>query len=69
MPIYTDDFDLLSFKIGSYFFIDKCLPMSYSESCSFFEKFSTFVKWVIMKESESKNIDHYLDDFFICWRK
>lgn len=66
LPIYPGDFDLLGFKLGPYFFIDKCLPMGYSESCSLFEKFSTFVQWVIMKESESKNIDHYLDDFLFA---
>ena len=52
LPIYPGDFDLLGFKLGPYFCIDKCLPMGYSESCSLFEIFSTFVQWVIMKESE-----------------
>jgi hypothetical protein len=32
VPIYPDDFDLLGFKLGPYFFIDKCLPMGYSAS-------------------------------------
>jgi hypothetical protein len=54
VPIYPDDFDLLGFKLGPYFFIDKCLPMGYSESCSLHDNFSTFVQWVIMGESESK---------------
>jgi hypothetical protein len=36
LPIYPGDFDLLGFKLGPYFCIDKCLPMGYSESCSFF---------------------------------
>ena len=65
LPIYPCDFDFLGFKLGPYFCIDKCLHMGYSESCSLFEQISTFVQWVIMKESESKNIDHYLDEFFL----
>jgi hypothetical protein len=27
LPIYPGDFDLLGFKLGPYFCIDKCLPM------------------------------------------
>ena len=52
LPIYPGDFDLLDFKLGPYFCIDKCLHMDYSESCSLFEKCSPFDQWVIMKESE-----------------
>jgi hypothetical protein len=30
LPIYPGDFDLLGFKIGSNYYIDKCLPMGCS---------------------------------------
>ena len=63
LRIYPGDFDLLGFKLENGYFIDKCLPMGYSESCCLFEKFSTFIQWVVKKESNSKNVDHYLDDF------
>jgi hypothetical protein len=43
LPIYPGDFDLLGFKIGSNYYIDKCLPMGCSISCSTFEHFSTFI--------------------------
>ena len=33
LRIYPGDFDLLGFKLENYYFIDKCLPMDYSESC------------------------------------
>ncbi|VDI31254.1 Hypothetical predicted protein, partial [Mytilus galloprovincialis] len=42
---------------------DKLLPMGYSESNCLFEKFSTFIQWAVMNESNSDNLDHYLDDF------
>ena len=39
LPKYPGDFDLLGFKIGSNYYIDKCLPMGCSISCSTFEHF------------------------------
>ena len=39
------------------------MPMGCSVSCATFERFSTFLHWVIKNKSGSKNIDHYLDDF------
>jgi hypothetical protein len=63
LPIYPADFDLLGFKIEEQFYIDKCMPMGFSVWCATFERFSTFLHWVIENKSGSKNIDHYLDDF------
>ena len=63
LPVFPGDFDLLGFKIEDKFYIDKCMPMGCSISCSSFEKFSTFLHWVLENKSGSKNIDHYLDDF------
>jgi hypothetical protein len=40
-------FDLLGFKIGSNYYIDKCLPMGCSISCKTFEHFSTFIHWLV----------------------
>lgn len=69
LRIYPGDFDLLGFKLQQYYFIDKCLPMGYSESCSLFEKFSSFVEWAIKNESNSNNVDHYLDDFLFAAKR
>ena len=38
------------------------MPMGCSESSSYFERFSTFIEWVVRNEANSDNIDHYLDD-------
>ena len=48
------------------FYIDKMMPMGCSESCSYFERFSTFIEWVVRNETISDNIDHYLDDFLFA---
>jgi hypothetical protein len=69
LRIYPGDFDLLGFKLQQYYFIDKCLPMGYSESCSLFEKFSSFVERTIKNESNSNNVDHYLDDFLFAGKR
>jgi len=69
LRIYPGDFDLLGFKLQQYYFIDKCLPMGYSESCSLFEKFPSFVEWAIKNESNSNNVDHYLDDFLFAGKR
>jgi hypothetical protein len=66
LPVYPGDFNLLGFKIDSDYFINKCMPMGCSISCSTFEKFSTFLHWLTTKESNSENLDHYLDDFFFA---
>ena len=64
LPIYPGCFDLLGFKFNGCFYIDKMLPMGRSQSCSYFETFSTFIEWVVKTKSKSDNVDHYLDDFF-----
>ena len=57
------DFDLLGIKFKDKFYIDKCLPMGCAVSCNLFEKFATFVQWVIESRTGLHTLDHYLDDF------
>lgn len=60
------DFDLLGIKFDGKFYIDKCLPMGCAISCSLFEKFSTFVHWVVKSKAGLDSMDHYLDDFIFA---
>ena len=46
---YPGDFDLLGFEIRDMYYIDKCMPMGCSISCSPFEYFSTFLQWLFRK--------------------
>ena len=64
LPIHPDDFVLFGFKFNDYFFFDKCLPMGCSASCQLFEKFATFIEWLVRCRSKSSSVEHYLDDFF-----
>jgi hypothetical protein len=54
-PIYPGNFDILGFKIGSNYYIDKCLPMGCSISCSTFEHFATCIHWLVSHEHGSQN--------------
>ena len=57
------DFDLLGVMFEGNYFIDKCLPMGCSLSCSLFEKFATMLHWAVTSYSGIDTLDHYLDDF------
>ena len=69
LPICPQDFCLLGFKIADLYYIDKCLPMGCSISCSLFEKFSTFLHWEVQHRSNIESIVHYLDDFLFIGDK
>ena len=66
LPCYPGDFDLLGFKIGDMYFIDKCMPMGCSISCSTIEDFSTFLQWFVQEVHGLNYLDHYLDDFIFA---
>lgn len=63
LPVHPDSQPLLGCFWGGQFFVDRCLPMGCSISCSYFETFSTFVEWVVREESQVRSVLHYLDDF------
>ena len=65
-PIWPGDFDLLGIKTDDGYWIQKMLPMGASCSCYIFEKFATFVQWLVAKKASSSNIVHLLDDFFMA---
>lgn len=62
--LHPDDFELFGFKFNDYFFYDKCLPMGCAASCQLFEKFATFLEWLVRSRTKKDSIEHYLDDFF-----
>jgi hypothetical protein len=64
--VSPSDFDLVGIYFDGKFYIDKCLPMGCSLSCSLFEKFSSFLQWAVVRETGLSTIDHYLDDFFFA---
>ena len=69
LPVRPEDFNLLGFALEGKFYIDKCLPMGCSISCSLFEKFSTFLHWSLASRAKLPYIIHYLDDFLFVGRQ
>ena len=67
LPCFPGEFDLLGIKLHNEYFIDKMAPMGLKISCLAWEKVATFLNWLIINRSGSKTVDHYLDDFFLCW--
>ena len=63
IPINPSDFHLLGFKWRGQYFYDKCLPMGAASSCAIFERFSTFLHWVIASKIPGVGVVHVLDDF------
>jgi len=63
LPIHPSDFELLGFKLEGCYYFDKCLPFGCAISCALFEKFSTFLEWLVIQRSGQDNVCHYLDDF------
>ena len=62
--LHPDDFDICGFKFNDCFFFEKCLPIGCSDSCQLFEKFATFLEWIVINRAQTNSIEHYLDDFF-----
>lgn len=63
LRVWPGDFDQLGFKFEGLYYFDKCLPMGCAISCALFEKFSSFLQWIVAKRARNNNILHYLDDF------
>ena len=53
------------------YFVDKCLPFGASISCTLYQEFSDALKYVIQRQTSSKAITNYLEDFLFaaltCW--
>ncbi|XP_069592246.1 uncharacterized protein [Ranitomeya imitator] len=63
LPVHPESIPLLGCFWNGEFYLDRCLPMGCSISCSLFETFSTFLEWVVRDVSDVASVIHYLDDF------
>lgn len=57
LPICVDDLSLLGMKVGGLYYVDKCLPFGLSQSASLFEKFPTFLHWLVAKQTGIDSLD------------
>jgi hypothetical protein len=51
------------------FYFDKALPFGCSISWATFEKFATFIEWVVRNSCTVGELEHYLDEFLFGGRK
>ncbi|KAM3916024.1 uncharacterized protein RB166_015396 [Leptodactylus fuscus] len=63
LPVHPSSQRLLGCVWEGQYYVDRCLPMGCSLSCAYFEKFSSFLEWVVKDVSGCLSIVHYLDDF------
>lgn len=69
LPVHPESFRLLGFHWQGGYYVDCCLPMGCSVSCSYFEAFSSFLEWVVKREAGWASVIHYLDDFLFMGPK
>lgn len=62
MPIHQSAIHLFGFHWRENFYLDKCLPMGCSLSCSLFELFSTSLQTALLKKFSFLSVSHILDD-------
>ena len=66
LPVHPSDYELLGFSFQDKYYFDKAMPFGCSVSCATWEKFSTFIEWVLtMKANRGMSI-HYLDDYLFA---
>lgn len=63
LPVRREDFCLLGFRLQGKYFVDKMLPMGCAISCSLWEKFATFLEWLLKFLYHDSILHHYLDDY------
>lgn len=63
LPVHPEDFVLLGFALDEKYFVDKVLPMGCSISCAVWEKFATFLEWLVSYVQNDSILHHYLDDY------
>ena len=54
---------LLGFTLDDLYYINASMAFGARSSCKIFEEFACAVQWIWEKETESKDVSHYLDDF------
>ena len=69
LPIRIEDFPLFGIKVGNNYYVDKFLAMGLSQSANLFEKFATFLHWLVANKASLDTLDHLLDDFIFAGKK
>lgn len=63
LPIAPEDFELLGIMFNGKYYCDKALPFGAAISCQTFERFATFLHFLVQSKMSSGRLLHYLDDY------
>ena len=63
IPVHPDDYHLLGYKLGDFYYYDKVLAMGCRSSCQIFEAFSSMLQWIVHNVYRVNQVTHVLDDF------
>ncbi|KAM4771039.1 LOW QUALITY PROTEIN: uncharacterized protein WCC33_002845 [Rhinophrynus dorsalis] len=65
LPLHPHHFKYIGCCVKGKFYVDKCLPMGCAASCAYFEAFSSFIHWALVRRTNVGTVAHYLDDFLL----
>ena len=69
LPVHPQDHELIGFMFKDKYYYDMAMPMGCSISCSTWEKFGTFIEWIVRKRSTGGSLLHYIDDFLFVGKE
>ncbi|XP_057300932.1 uncharacterized protein LOC130635586 [Hydractinia symbiolongicarpus] len=69
LPIKENERNLLVFKWNGFYYVDLALPFGARSAPRIFTRFSNVLEWIFMTCGSVRDMQHSLDDFFICGPK
>uniref|UniRef100_A0ABM0MR98 Uncharacterized protein LOC102804302 n=1 Tax=Saccoglossus kowalevskii TaxID=10224 RepID=A0ABM0MR98_SACKO len=63
-PVRKEDWHLLCYKWQGFYFFDRVLPFGLRSAPYLFNRIATAIEWIIQRRANTKDLLHYLDDFF-----
>ena len=66
LPVAPSEFDQLGFKFEGNYYFDKCMPFGCAISPASWEKVSSFLEFLVKRESTTGDVNHYVDDFLFA---
>ena len=66
LAIKPEERCLLIVKWNGFYYVDLCLPFGLRSAPRIFTRFSDILEWILKYHGQIDDIQHSLDDFFIC---
>jgi len=66
LAVTLQDRQLLVTKWKNQYYVDLCLPFGARSAPQIFTRFADILEWIFIQHGPINNIQHSLDDFFVC---